>query len=188
MNQRVNQVVNFDSFGNLDFIQKIDCEIKRLKTLVGVNCTTVFSHNDLQFGNIMKFHDSNRIIFLDYEYSGLNYLEYEFANFFCEWMADYNSDTPHSLDKTRYPSLQEQETFILHYLKSKDSKTQDDYKTELSDILKKIPIFTACSHLLWGLWGIIQSSKIYKTDQQELDFDYSTYGLNRLILYSEIKP
>ena len=62
-------------------------EIEYLKKKIGNTSTIVFAHNDLQYGNIMKFNGTNQIIFIDFEYSGPNYLEYDIANFFCEWMA-----------------------------------------------------------------------------------------------------
>lgn len=158
-------------------------DIRKLKSMVNFN-SVVFSHNDLQYGNIMKHTFTNNIIFIDYEYGGSNYLEYDIANFFCEWMADYHSSTPHLLDKTKYPSTAQQELFIMHYLKSKHpEKYNDELINDQDVILKRIPIFTLCSHLIWGLWGIINGSNT----AESTDFDYILYGLSRLSMFKAAK-
>ena len=46
--------------------------------------------------------------------------------------------------------------------------------------MDKLPIFRVCSHLQWGLWGIIRGSSLL-----ESDFDYISYGLHRLHMYAE---
>jgi len=162
-------------------IYSLGHDIKRLKSLIDFK-SIVFSHNDLQYGNIMKLKDCHRLIFIDFEYSGSNYLEYDIANYFCEWMADYHSSTPHFIEKSKYPCQEQQESFILHYLKSKHpEKLHDQLLNESKVIMQRIPLFTLCSHLLWGLWGIIGGSNARKDG----DFDYISYAMTRLQMYSE---
>ena len=158
-------------------------DIKRLKSMIDFK-SIVFSHNDLQYGNILKFKDSNRIIFIDFEYSGNNYLEYDIANYFCEWMADYDSVKPLFLDKSKYPSQEQQEAFIMHYLKTKyPSQEHCHLLIKAQVIMKRIPLFTSCSHLLWGFWGIINGSN----GKKDGDFDYISYATSRLKMFAEIK-
>jgi choline/ethanolamine kinase len=164
-------------------IYSLGHDIKRLKSLVDFN-SIVFSHNDLQYGNIMKLNDRSRILFIDYEYAGPNYLEFDIANHFCEYMADYNSSTPHFLDKSKYPSQDQQEAFIMNYLKAKyPEKLHDNLVIESRVVMKRIPIFTQCSHLVWGLWGIINGSN----SRKDGEFDYISYAMNRLKMFEEIK-
>lgn len=39
----------------------------------------------------------------DYEYASYNPVAYDFANHFCEMVANYHTDTPHILDYSKYP-------------------------------------------------------------------------------------
>jgi thiamine kinase-like enzyme len=165
-------------------IYSLGNDIKRLKSLIDFKNSIVFSHNDLQYGNIMKLNDSNLIQFIDYEYTGPNYLEFDIANHFCEYMADYNSSTPHILDKSKYPSQEQQESFIMNYLKAKyPEKLHDTLLNESNVVMKRMPLFTLCSHLVWGLWGIIYGSKT----SEDGEFDYISYAMNRLKMYEEIR-
>ena len=51
----------------------------------------VFCHNDLNLGN-MIIDERNEIQFIDYEFSGLNFLGYEFGNLFNELASEYEPD------------------------------------------------------------------------------------------------
>ena len=98
-----------------------------------VNSPVVFSHNDLQYGNILRksiITDSSsatvddEIILIDFEYSGYSYRGFDIANHFCEWTANYHSATPHLLDSDKMPSVGEQERFFEAYLNARDSFVQ----------------------------------------------------------------
>ena len=54
----------------------------------------------------------------DYEYASYNPIAYDMANHFCEMAANYHSDTPHVLDYSKYPSLEERKRFVHVYLSS----------------------------------------------------------------------
>ncbi|RKO95888.1 kinase-like protein, partial [Caulochytrium protostelioides] len=92
--------------------------------LEGISDCLVFCHNDLQYGNIIQLlvgHDADGspqygdVILVDYEYAGINYAPYDIANHFCEFAADYHSDTPYRMDYSRYPTLAQQSFFIRTY-------------------------------------------------------------------------
>lgn len=143
----------------------------------------VFSHNDLQYGNILRLSESRELLFLDFEYSGTNYMEYDFANHFCEWMADYHSPRPHFLDKDLYPTKELQLEFINHYI---NTQRKFGYAriADAKDILDRIPYFTAISHLLWGFWGIFRGESLLNVTSE---FDYLAYGLGRILMYIETR-
>lgn len=67
----------------------------------------VFAHNDLQYGNIMDTYDGY-VTLIDYEYGGYNYRGFDIGNFFCEWMYNYASHTPHMPILRYYPSEEHQ--------------------------------------------------------------------------------
>lgn len=115
----------------------------------------VFSHNDLQYGNILRHSVSKELLFLDYEYAGTNYMEFDFANHFSEWMANYHPSMPHILDPSLYPTKEVQLDFIRHYIHTQE-KFGYSQRANAEDILERIPYFTAVSHLLWGFWGHFQ--------------------------------
>lgn len=142
----------------------------------------VFSHNDLQYGNILRLSVSKELLFLDYEYAGTNYIEYDFANHFCEWMANYNSSMPHILDQSLYPSKEVQLDFITHYINTQE-KFGYSRMAKAEEILDRIPYFTAISHLLWGFWGIFRGTSLNVGN----DFDYLAYGLARIQMYFEMR-
>ncbi|PKU76833.1 probable choline kinase 2 [Dendrobium catenatum] len=138
-----------------------------------------FCHNDLQYGNIMMDEETRQITIIDYEYAGFNPVPYDIANHFCEMAADYHTDTPHVLDYSKYPDVEERKKFVEIYLKSAG---EEPTKEELENLLDSIEQYTLASHLLWGLWGII-SEKV-----NEIDFDYMEYARQRFQQYWLKKP
>lgn len=126
-------------------------------------------HNDLQHGNIL-LTDTSKIVFIDYEYGGMNYAAFDIANHFCEWAGDFTEAnlTPHLMNfAAKYPNSEEQERFIRKYL-------GPSRKEELLHWVEAVDRFKELSHLCWGFWGIIQENN------SQNDFDYLGYSLQRL--------
>ncbi|KAI7865616.1 kinase-like domain-containing protein [Spinellus fusiger] len=133
----------------------------------------VFSHNDTQYGNILKLDSTNELVVIDFEYAGYNTRGYEIANHFCEWMYDYHCDTPASMKPRDFPTHEEQMVFLNAYLESNRSKTS------IAHLHKEVLISVMLSHLFWGLWGLIQAS------QSEISFDYFLYSMQRLSAFRQ---
>ncbi|KAI8471921.1 MAG: hypothetical protein J3K34DRAFT_520125 [Monoraphidium minutum] len=53
---------------------------------------------------------------IDYEYAGAAPIAMDIANHWCEWAANYHTDTPDLLDFARCPSPQQQAAFVDAYL------------------------------------------------------------------------
>ncbi|CAH0516634.1 unnamed protein product [Peronospora belbahrii] len=71
----------------------------------------VLSHNDLQYGNIMK-NEQGQAVLIDFEYTSYNPRGYDVGNHFCEWAYDYHKTiNPHIGDFTKYPTKEEQRNF-----------------------------------------------------------------------------
>ncbi|XP_061345151.1 probable choline kinase 1 [Gastrolobium bilobum] len=138
-----------------------------------------FCHNDLQYGNIMMDEETRSITIIDYEYASYNPIAYDLANHFCEMVADYHSDTPHVLDYSKYPGLEERQMFIRIYLSSEGKKASNAKVNRLVNASEK---YTLASHVFWGLWGLI-SSYVNK-----IDFDYKEYARQRFQQYRLRKP
>ena len=63
-----------------------------LRTVAGLGSPVVFSHNDINTGNILVKEDSecsDPVVLIDYEFSSYNYRGFDLANHFNEWMYDY---------------------------------------------------------------------------------------------------
>ena len=57
-----------------------------------VEAPVVFSHNDINTGNILVKEESDcsdPVVLIDYEFSSYNYRGFDLANHFNEWMYDY---------------------------------------------------------------------------------------------------
>ncbi|KAK6928948.1 hypothetical protein RJ641_005153 [Dillenia turbinata] len=138
-----------------------------------------FCHNDLQYGNIMMDEETRSITLIDYEYTSYNPIAYDIANHFCEMAADYHTDTPHILDYSKYPGLEERQRFLAVYLSHSGHKPSD---LEMEELTQDIEKYTLASHLLWGLWGIISDHV------NDIDFDYKEYARQRFQEYWSRKP
>ncbi|XP_062194812.1 probable choline kinase 2 [Phragmites australis] len=148
--------------------------------LSGVDQTIGFCHNDLQYGNIMIYEETRQVTLIDYEYASFNPVAFDIANHFCEMAADYHTATPHVLDFTKYPDIDEQRAFVQTYLSASGEKASDK---EVEKLLGLIAKYTLASHLFWGLWGII-SAHVNKN----IDFEYKEYARQRFDQYWQTKP
>lgn len=129
-----------------------------------------FCHNDLQYGNIMMDEETKLVTIIDYEYASFNPVAYDIANHFCEMAADYHTETPHVLDYSKYPDVEERRRFVQAYLSSSEEIPED---TEVENLLEDVEKYALASHLLWGLWGIISDHV------NDIDFDYMEYARQR---------
>lgn len=55
---------------------------------------------------------------IDYEYAGVNPVALDLANHWCEYAADYHTDTPHVLDYSRFPDHEHRVGFIHAYIQT----------------------------------------------------------------------
>ncbi|KAI3465431.1 hypothetical protein Pfo_022094 [Paulownia fortunei] len=161
-------------------LDSLDKEISLLEKAISGNHQEIgFCHNDLQYGNIMINDKKRFITLIDYEYSSYNPVAYDLANHFCEMAADYHTDTPHILDYSKYPGLEERQRFIKHYLGSAGHEPSDTTVEQLADDIEK---YTLANHIFWGLWGIISAHV------NHIDFDYMEYARQRFEQYWLRKP
>ncbi|CAH0474020.1 unnamed protein product [Peronospora belbahrii] len=130
----------------------------------------VLSHNDLQYGNIMK-NEQGQAVLIDFEYTSYNPRGYDVGNHFCEWAYDYHKTiNPHIGDFTKYPTKEEQRNFCRAYLAGKDGHDQDVSDDDIETLRLEANTYSLASHLFWALWGYIQAS------QSKIDFDFLAYG------------
>lgn len=161
----------------------------RIKPL---NPKIVLCHNDLNALNILVeesefFTEGNKsrslnIHFIDYEYAGWNYRGFDLANLYCE--VYFNNSTkkwPYfdfDADRKCWNSKQFQ-NFCVYYLREYMDRRQIS-EEDLLSLQHEVRTFEPLSHLVWGLWGLIQAQK------DSSSFGYSEYGLRRLQKFQEL--
>ncbi|KAK3847637.1 MAG: kinase-like domain-containing protein [Linnemannia gamsii] len=146
---------------------KLLVEIEEVhRELISVHSPIVFAHNDAQYGNILKSLDEDgELVVIDFEYAGYNTRGFDIGNHFCEWTADYHSERPSIIHHDRYPTKAEQLNFLEAYMEA---------EIAMNSMYKEVNKFALTSHIMWGLWGLIQAT------QSDIEFDYFEYSLQRL--------
>ncbi|XP_049287963.1 choline/ethanolamine kinase isoform X2 [Anopheles funestus] len=164
-------------------------------------------------GNSQALSDANsaadgepELMIIDFEYCAYNYRGFDLANHFLEYTFDYtNAQAPyfyHKLDQ--YPSVEQQEKFIVQYLShlsapmddgleisDRDDPTEEEERPkvssmggseidEIEQVRREVQCFTMASHLFWSLWAIVN---VY----QEIEFGYMEYAICRLKQYQQAK-
>ncbi|KAJ3576148.1 hypothetical protein NP233_g631 [Leucocoprinus birnbaumii] len=163
---------------------------------VNAGSRRVFAHNDTQYGNLLRLRrpkaeaeDHRQIIVVDFEYSAPNPASFDIANHFHEWTANYHSETPHLLDVSRYPTLEERRNFYLAYLRHTCFSTKEfhhitDPVAELEPALVKLDrqvhVWSPASHGHWFVWGIVQARDDLESNNETPEFDYIAYARCRL--------
>lgn len=138
--------------------------------------SVVFSHCDLQEGNILLYEGQMHMI--DFEYSDVMNRGFDFGNCFAECTMCYHiSNFPgFTLNPDDFPTLQQQEAFCAAYAKAADMLTgnrESDVRL-IHALTKQARKYALASHLHWVLWSIIMSEK------STINFGYLEYALARL--------
>ncbi|KAF2124719.1 kinase-like protein [Dothidotthia symphoricarpi CBS 119687] len=94
-----------------------------------INERLVFSHNDTQYGNILRMmpegesplllpgNQHKQLVVIDFEYANANLPGLEFANHFTEWTYNYHDATQSwKCNDKYYPTADEQHRFLRTYL------------------------------------------------------------------------
>uniref|UniRef100_F6WSV8 ethanolamine kinase n=1 Tax=Monodelphis domestica TaxID=13616 RepID=F6WSV8_MONDO len=147
--------------------------------LSNLGSPVVLCHNDLLCKNIIYNEKQGDVQFIDYEYSGYNYLAYDIGNHFNEFAGV--SDVDYSL----YPNRELQGQWLRSYLEAyKEYKGfgTDVTEKEVEILFIQVNQFALASHFFWGLWALIQAK--YST----IDFDFLGYAIVRFKQYFKMKP
>ncbi|KAI0067752.1 kinase-like protein [Artomyces pyxidatus] len=167
----------------------------------------VFCHNDAQYGNLLKLNkfkegvpEHHQIIVVDFEYASPNPAAFDIANHFHEWTANYHSPTPHVLDPTLYPTLEQRRNFYLAYLthvqpslptgcaQAFSSLSAPAREGELDRLEEQVRAWSPASHAMWAVWGIVQAREDVEANVTQPEFDYIAYARYRMAaFYNEIE-
>ncbi|ETE61541.1 Ethanolamine kinase 1, partial [Ophiophagus hannah] len=133
-------------------------------TLAGIKGHSADSqHSALTLTNFIFVSRVGDVQFIDYEYSGYNYLAYDIGNHFNEFAG------VSEVDYNLYPSRKLQEQWLRSYLEAyKEYKGfgTDVTAKEVEVLYVQVNQFALASHFFWGLWALIQAK--YST----IDFDF----------------
>jgi len=146
----------------------------------------VFAHNDTQYGNLLRLkqvkagvgEEHQQIVVVDFEYSGPNPAAYDIANHFHEWTANYHSSTPHLLDFSAYPTLQERRNFYTAYL-----GPNPPHQARMNSLDDQVRYWSPASHAMWAIWGIVQAREDLAGNTQQPEFDYVAYATCRMAAF-----
>ncbi|KIK95624.1 hypothetical protein PAXRUDRAFT_140271 [Paxillus rubicundulus Ve08.2h10] len=149
----------------------------------------VFAHNDAQHGNLLRLTsklaegvpEHRQIVVVDFEYASPNPLAFDIANHFHEWTADYNSSTPHVLDLSRYPTLDQRRNFYEAYLlRAQAPSSEAVSEASLTKLDRQVRVWSPAAHGMWAIWGIVQARDNVERGMGEGDFDYIGYAKCRM--------
>ncbi|KAG0660037.1 hypothetical protein C6P45_001708 [Maudiozyma exigua] len=142
-------------------------------------------HNDTQHGNIMIERDTDNkadIIFIDFEYGGINTISFDLANFLTECMNDYEAEDSAFCDSEKFPTSTQTMHFIksyLTYLEPTDLN-QLQQKQLYNSLLK----WRSSSQLFWSIWAILQSGELNNENiDQTGRFQYLNFAQSKMSLF-----
>jgi ethanolamine kinase len=149
------------------FINNMDSIIDNFKNYCrDMEQDIVCCHNDLHHGNMIYNKIDKIVRFIDFEYFGKNPYYYDISNYFnelcgfeCLWQ--------------KYPDVSKRYYFYKKYHNRKLTEK------ELKIIDKNVLYCSKINHIVWGLWGLVNS-------YSKIDFDYMRYYLDRIYRYYEI--
>ena len=137
----------------------------------------VFCHGDLQQNNILVNDDFSSLRIIDFEYAGHFERGFDIANYFCEWLSEFDhAKEPHILHIERFPSREQQCRFCEEYLKCGGAVVS---QPDVDNLVQEVQPFILASHLQWGIWGVIQSAN------SGIGFDYRSYAKQRLEMFMQ---
>lgn len=128
---------------------------------------------------------------MDFEYAGPNPAAYDIANHFQEWTANYHCQTPHLLNPSRYPTLEERCNFYASYLRHASMLAEDpiirenEFANLVKDLEWDVRIWAAASHAGWAIWGIVQAREDLESNNADAEFDYIQYAKSRMASFRE---
>ncbi|KAH8835925.1 choline kinase, cytoplasm [Flagelloscypha sp. PMI_526] len=156
------------------------------------NFRCVFAHNDLQYGNLLRLahpppglDEYKQIIVVDFEYASPNPSAFEIANYFNEWTTDYNSDTPHLLNTTLYPSEEARYNFIQAYIEHTNPEnevalTEADKEAQVKALDEQVRYWSPSSHAYSAIWAIVQAREDVMDQVSQPEFDYIRFACSRM--------
>ncbi|GMT24364.1 hypothetical protein PFISCL1PPCAC_15661 [Pristionchus fissidentatus] len=175
----------------IDFVEKF---------LESIHSPVIFSHNDLQEGNILLIDkeevgdNDEELALIDFEYCDYNYRGFDLGNHLCEYGLDYACEEhpfynvyPEKLrmedERRRFCSGYMNE---LYEMESRDVRLpcdliSGDRTLDLERLETEADLFMPISHIFWSCWAFLNA------EQSSIAFGFAEYGRDRLAMYFEGK-
>eukprot|EP01063_Lacrimia_lanifica_P022192 TRINITY_DN29856_c0_g1_i1.p1 TRINITY_DN29856_c0_g1~~TRINITY_DN29856_c0_g1_i1.p1 ORF type:complete len:570 (+),score=151.90 TRINITY_DN29856_c0_g1_i1:44-1753(+) len=164
-------------------------EVANLRAAVNARDMEVtFCHCDMQEGNLLVKDPkaaTSEILVIDYEYARYDYAAFDIANFMCEaYIDNFFPEYPFfRCNHVTVPDYVHRRHLLTLYLLHRglitSSGTSD---TVLRRWLDDVHLMMQASHLLWGLWAVVQAK-----ESSISEFCYLSYGKMRLAEYMRLK-
>ncbi|XP_952059.1 choline/ethanolamine kinase, putative [Theileria annulata] len=151
-----------------------------LNTSNSITNSILFCHNDLYPSNIL--HTNQGIYFIDFDFSGFNYVGWEISHLFFKLCIVYNHHTPpyFNFDDSLALSQEMKTIFISVYLSQLLGKNVLPSDDLVNDFLQSVEIHTLGVNLFWTYWGIVMTDK----PNNELSNPYSFIAYSKFEYYS----
>jgi thiamine kinase-like enzyme len=162
------------------------------EAIPSVHSPVVFSHADLQEGNVLldeaedqlgslspegsSYAQPVSLNMIDLEYSDRMERGFDLGNCFCEQSICYKIDhfPGFVLNPDHYPTFKNQELFLKAYCMGAGiSPTGETIK----QLMKEARLFSLVSHLHWSIWSVIMAAN------SSIHFGYLEYALQRMDQY-----
>lgn len=136
----------------------------------------VLCHGDLNLKNIIVQDSSYRgikdkVMLIDFDFSGPHHPMYDLANFFREWVGDdFNLDL--------LPTEKQKRSIVKKYLKKRSN--QKIKSRQVDQAMTLITEFETLSDFHWAIWAYHYQFKNDLHHKRGQGFDYLLYGLQRL--------
>ncbi|VDL62461.1 unnamed protein product [Nippostrongylus brasiliensis] len=169
----------------------------------------VFSHNDLQEGNILLGDDYriegdgsikstsdspvvDPLVFIDFEYCSYNYRGFDLGNHACEYGFDYNCDEApyYKIYSELFDVVDDRRSFCKAYLdevyKMRDCSQNPHFPSDLvsEDREADLERLVTESTLFMAVSNIFWTCwALLNAEESVIQFDYASYARDRLALY-----
>lgn len=145
--------------------EKLREEFEKLyEALEKTKSPILFCHNDLLPANVIYTEESNKVTFIDYEYSEVNFQAFDIGNHFAEFPGIGSNN---KIDYNKYPCKEYQLNWIRVYLEEyKDTKVSRVTNEDVEELYRHVNKFALASHFLWCIWSLIQA------EHSTINFDF----------------
>lgn len=168
-------VLEYDLLG--PSLERARKEIADLQREIPTDAPSIFSHNDVLSGNVLKDPATGEVRLIDFEYGGCNFRGFDIANHWNEWAGGTQEGMNGVPEYGRFPTSLQQLDFCKAYLR-KAQGSEEGVEALVKESLK----FVLVNHWYWGMWALNRAA-----EEGIKEFDYIQYARHRLARYYAVK-
>ena len=152
----------------------------------------------------------NRLVVIDFEYSGPNPAALDLANHLSEWMHDYHCEHPHLVSPENYPNKEQVLNFLYSYCAGgktrrgsfndqksikndllspfhKLSLNETDMNEQVVTMYNSIIKWRPMVQLFWALWGVLQSGELEAAAARAKKEDIANHNASETSANTQLK-